>query len=227
MFGDPVRNDKGWERKPVVEVGRVITGNTPSRAVPAYYGNHIEWIKSDNINTPSHYLTPAKEFLSEEGKRVGRTVTGDAVLITCIAGSPDCIGNIAIAGREVAFNQQINAIIPNKEELELEFIYAQILIGKKLIQQASTNGMKGMVSKGKLEEVELMVPPLRLQMKFKELFYKIQVQTYLQQQTSEKSETLFQSLLQKAFKGELALREVEAVEEQVPAKPKFVISSIL
>jgi type I restriction enzyme, S subunit len=209
MFGDPVKNEKRWEVKAVSQIGRVVTGNTPSRAVPRYYGDCIEWIKSDNINTPSHYLTTAKEFLSDEGKRVGRTVSGDSVLITCIAGSPNCIGNIAIAGREVAFNQQINAIIPNRTLLELEFLYAQILIGKKLVQQASTNGMKGMVSKAKLEDVELMVPPLHLQRDFKELFYKVIGQIHIQQQTSAKSESLYQSLLQKAFKGELELKEVE------------------
>jgi type I restriction enzyme S subunit len=52
LFGDPATNPKGWPRKPAGEIGRVITGNTPPRANPGNYGTAIEWIKSDNINTP-------------------------------------------------------------------------------------------------------------------------------------------------------------------------------
>lgn len=49
LFGDPTTNSKGWPQKPIGEIGKVITGNTPPRANPGYYGTHIEWIKSDNI----------------------------------------------------------------------------------------------------------------------------------------------------------------------------------
>ena len=52
MFGDPVVNSMGWDCKPMSEIGRVVTGNTPSREVPDYFGDAVEWIKSDNINTP-------------------------------------------------------------------------------------------------------------------------------------------------------------------------------
>ena len=37
--------------------------------------------------------------------------------MTCIAGSIDCIGNVAVTDRRVAFNQQINAIVPEQDEV--------------------------------------------------------------------------------------------------------------
>jgi type I restriction enzyme S subunit len=112
-FGDPLTNKKGLPTAPINELGRVVTGNTPPRANPENYGNAIEWIKSDNINTPEHFLTPADEYLSEVGKLQGRTVPAGSTLVTCIAGSPSVIGNAALADREVAFNQQINAVVPD------------------------------------------------------------------------------------------------------------------
>ena len=166
MFGDPVTNPKGWEVKAISEVANVVTGNTPSRAKSEYYGNHIEWIKSGNTNTPSHYLTVSSEHLSEKGKGVGRSVDAGAVLMTCIAGSPECIGNVAIADRSVTFNQQINALVPKKKLLNTEFIYVLLIVGKKIIQAASTNSMKGMISKGKLEEIRLPIPPYEQQCDF-------------------------------------------------------------
>lgn len=57
--------------------------------------------KSDNINTPYDYITTAVEYLSEEGLNVGRSADAGSILMTCIAGSKDCIGNIAIANRKV------------------------------------------------------------------------------------------------------------------------------
>ena len=45
MFGDPVTNPKGWALVKLGDCGAVITGNTPSRKRPEYYGDKIEWIK--------------------------------------------------------------------------------------------------------------------------------------------------------------------------------------
>ena len=88
MFGDPVTNPMGWDTSALGEVGEVITGNTPSRKRPEYYGEDIEWIKSDNINAPSFVLTEAEERLSVAGKAVARTSPSGSILVTCIAGSP-------------------------------------------------------------------------------------------------------------------------------------------
>ena len=202
MFGDPVTNPKGWAVKAIKELATVTTGNTPSRKVPEYYGNDVEWIKSDNINTPHHILTSAKEYLSNEGLKVARTVPKGSTLITCIAGSFDCIGNAAFTDREVSFNQQINALTP-KDGVLSWFLYALIIFSKTIIQNASTNSMKGMVSKGKLEEVKLFLPPLELQKKFEDIFYK-EIGTVSRMNNSDKySNELFNSISQKAFAGDL------------------------
>ena len=201
MFGDPATNPKGWPRKCIGEIGEVITGNTPPRSNAAYYGVGIEWIKSDNINTPHYYLTRAEEGLSEAGKAVARTAPAGSLLVTCIAGSPDCIGNAAMTDREVAFNQQINALIPRHGDPH--FLYAQILVAKRLIQEASTGGMKGMVSKSRFEKIGITYPPLELQHDFA-----CRVQAIEKLKTSHRAslaemDALFASLQHRAFRGEL------------------------
>lgn len=202
MFGDPVTNPKGWEMVPLRNFGSVTTGNTPSRKKTEFYGDNIEWIKSDNINTPSHFLTKAKEGLSKEGKKVARKVAPYSTLVTCIAGSFDCIGNSALSDREVAFNQQINAITP-REDTDPFFIYCLILNAKRMIQNASTNSMKGMVSKGKFEQIVFFKPPTSLQQKFGS-FFQSHIKKNNQIRTSERlSCDLFNSLTQRAFRGEL------------------------
>ncbi|WP_172591327.1 restriction endonuclease subunit S [Shewanella xiamenensis] len=202
MFGDPVTNPKGWLTRPLKDMSRVVTGNTPSRQEPENYGSSIEWIKSDNINTPDHYLTKAEEFLSDAGLKKGRSVPSGSVLITCIAGSPQCIGNAAIADREVSFNQQINALVP-EGEATTEYLYSVALFGKKLIQSISTNAMKGMVSKGNLEKLLVPAPPLALQERYSEIFKDFLTKRKRQVTSLSQSESLFLSLSQQAFNGQL------------------------
>jgi type I restriction enzyme S subunit len=201
LFGDPATNPKGWPRKPVGEIGKVITGNTPPRANPDYYGTHIEWIKSDNINTPHYYLTKATEGLSESGKTVARTVPAGSILVTCIAGSPACIGNAAMTDREVAFNQQINAFVPVNGDAH--FLYSQMLVGKKLIQEASTAGMKGMVSKGRFEQIMLVLPPIPLQREFARRVTAVEALKTAQRVLLAELDALFATLQHRAFRGEL------------------------
>jgi len=202
MFGDPATNPKGWQIKKIRQLGKVVTGNTPSRQILENYGEHIEWIKSDNINTPSHILTKAEEALSEAGEKLGRTVPANSTLVTCIAGTPECIGNAALADRKVAFNQQINAIVPF-DNVDPYFLYMLVIISKKIIQRASTNSMKGMVSKGTFQEIELISPPYNLQKKFGSHFYAYLNYLDKQELQLKESDNLFNSLCQKAFRGEL------------------------
>lgn len=202
MFGDPVTNPKGWSIRAVKEMAKVTTGNTPPRDKPEYYGDFIEWIKSDNINTPSDFLTVATEYLSEAGCMVGRRVPAGSTLLTCIAGSFDCIGNSAFTDREVSFNQQINALTP-RPGVNGIFLYALAKYCKKAIQAASTGGMKGMVSKGKLEEVRFICPPERMQQKFAEAFHRYQGLRRRMEHSLDRLSDGFSSISQKAFSGQL------------------------
>lgn len=201
MFGDPVTNPKMWPRRPLRDIGQVITGNTPSRQNKDYYGSAIEWIKSDNIDPELRYLTRAVEKLSLLGKSVGRVAPPGSILITCIAGSPNSIGNVAIADREVAFNQQINAVVPHDENTA--FLFTQLLVGKRLIQAESTASMKGLVSKSRLEAVSLIYPPLDLQREFVKRFNCVERIRHLYAKALTELETLCRSLQQRAFEGAL------------------------
>ena len=201
MFGDPFTNPLRWDSSELREVGEVITGNTPSRKRPEYYGKGIEWIKSDNINDPSFVLTEAAERLSYTGKAVARTCPKGSILVTCIAGSQSCIGNVAIADREVAFNQQINAFVPGRR-IALWFAFGLFWVGKRLVQRASTNSMKGMVSKSAFSSISIPVPPLSLQNQFAVVAESIADQKANQHAHLAELDTLFASLQSRAFRGD-------------------------
>ena len=202
MFGDPALNPKGWRSKSIGSLADVVTGNTPPRTSTEYYGGILEWIKSDNLGNDRHHPTTAAETISAQGRSKARVVGPGATLVTCIAGSRDSIGNASITDREVAFNQQINALVP-KEETNACFLYSQVLLAKRLIQAVSTNSMKGLVSKGRLEKIEFMCPPKALQLRFQEIFQCFLRVSEKERESSEASNSLFDSLSQRAFDGEI------------------------
>ncbi|ATU08341.1 restriction endonuclease subunit S [Methanohalophilus portucalensis] len=201
-FGDPVKNPKGWEIKTLGEFGDIVTGNTPSKKCSEYYGDFVEWVKSDNINSDFMYLTEAKEKLSELGAKVGRTAPERSVLVTCIAGSLSCIGNVSVTNREVAFNQQINAIIPYDSTNEL-FLYHLISYSKEYIQHHSTQSMKGMVSKSNFSSIKMIYPPFYLQQQFADFVQSVEDMKSSQVKSAETMDEMFNSFLDKAFRGEL------------------------
>lgn len=197
MFGDPVSNPMGWEKNKLSNECEIITGNTPSRKIKEYYGNYIEWIKSDNINTSLSFLTTATEYLSQKGLKVARYVEKGSILMTCIAGSINCIGNVAITDRTVSFNQQINAIVPNKNNSW--FMYYQFILSKKYIQSCINMSLKGILTKNQLSNLEFIFPPIELQNQFAEFVENVEKQKTTTQNTLNQLETLKNALMQEYF----------------------------
>lgn len=203
MFGDPVRNEKGWKKLELKKFGKIITGNTPPRNDDENYSsNFIEWLKTDNINDKYVNVTQAKEYLSEKGFSKARFVENGALLVACIAGSIESIGRASLTDRKVSFNQQINAIQPF-DDVNPKYLYNLFKISKKHIQNHASNGMKRMLTKGEFEKILMIKPTLELQNQFAEQVQLIETQKQQAQETLAKSEDLFQGLLQRAFKGEL------------------------
>lgn len=197
LFGDPKENPKGYCKKQLKETCNVITGNTPSRAVSEYYGEHIEWIKTDNIVSELINPTTATEYLSEKGLAVGRTVEKDSILMACIAGSISSIGRVCITDRKVAFNQQINAIVPN--DYNTLFLYVMLQISKEYLVEGINMALKGILSKSKLEEKEFIVPPMELQEEFATFVKQTDKSKLELQKSLEKLELLKKALMQKYF----------------------------
>ena len=164
MFGDPTVEHDGWPYETIGNVCQVITGNTPSRKDEANYGDGIEWCKTDNI-TDARYLTRAAESLSEAGAQRGRIAPAGSVLMACIAGSIKTIGKVAINDRPVAFNQQINALIP-MDGLSVDYLLWALRLSKDYLCSDVNMQLKGILNKSALSAKRFAIPPLALQQEF-------------------------------------------------------------
>lgn len=110
-----------WEKKKICQLGEIITGNTPSKNNLDYYYNGGEnkftWITPTDIKQQKNIYEGATN-LTEKGYDICRKLPINTVLVTCIAS----IGKNAILKSLGSCNQQINAIVANKENY-YEFIY--------------------------------------------------------------------------------------------------------
>lgn len=197
MFGDPRINPYGYDKKMLKETCKVVTGNTPSRAVAEYYGNYMEWIKTDNIVSGVLNPTTAAEYLSENGVYVGRTVDENSILMACIAGSIASIGRVCITNRKVAFNQQINAVIP--VSYNIYFIYVMLQISKDYLLEEINMALKGILSKSKLEDKIFFVPPIELQNQFASFVQKVDKLKVEVKKSLSETQILFDTLMQDYF----------------------------
>ena len=197
MFGDAKSNPYGFEKRPLKETCTVITGNTPSRSVSEYYGDSIEWIKTDNIVAGQLNPSQALEYLSDEGVKVGRTVEKGAILMACIAGSVASIGRVCITDRKVAFNQQINAIV--LKDYDSLFLHAMLQLSKEYLVEEINMALKGILSKSKLEGKEFIVPPIDQQKQFAAFVAQVDKSKVAVQAALNKAQLLFDSLMQQYF----------------------------
>lgn len=208
MFGDPVRNEMGWDKPELKAFGKISTGNTPPRNDPKNYDDgFIEWIKTDNITGDAVFVTPSTEHLSEIGSRKARTVTYGALLVACIAGSVESIGRAALTDRTVSFNQQINAIQPGKYVNPL-YLYGLFKLCRAHVQSHATKGMKKILTKSDFEKITMIKPPFEIQNRFAVIVEKVEGIKSRYQQSLTDLEALYGALSQKAFKGELDLTRV-------------------
>jgi len=197
LFGEPRSNPFEYPKTMLKNSCKVVTGNTPSRTVAEYYGDYVEWIKTDNIVPGVLNPTKATEYLSEKGMVAGRTVDKGSVLMACIAGSVASIGRVCITDRKVAFNQQINAIIP--EKYNTLFLYILLQMSKDYLIEDINMSLKGILSKSKLEGKEFIIPPVELQNQFAAFVTQADKSKAVIQKALDEAQLLFDSLMQKYF----------------------------
>ncbi|MBP5791402.1 MAG: restriction endonuclease subunit S [Kiritimatiellae bacterium] len=195
MFGDPITNPKRWPMERLGDRCLITTGNTPSRSGKENYGKFIEWIKSDNL--VDGRLTTASEYLSEIGYGKSRHVGAGSILMTCIAGSLNSIGNCALVDREVTFNQQLNAITPYKDDVV--FLLWLLRLAKPVLHKGINKCLKGILSKSNLSGKVLPIPPLTLQREFAAFVVKVDKLAFAARQRRDVAKQLYRAKIQEFF----------------------------
>ena len=140
--------------------------------------------------------SPAQEIccLQQLSSSLGRTAA--------LSVGSTAVGDAAITDRRVTINRQINALIPSKQ-VESIFLWHLVRALSKVIQNRATGVMTRIINKSALENIAAIRPPSILQNEFAACVAKIRELDARQASSRERLDALFQSMLHRAFRGEL------------------------
>jgi type I restriction enzyme S subunit len=192
---------KKWERRRLGEICEVVTGNTPSKNNPENYGDYLPWVKPEDLDKEM-YVKDTGEHLSALGASQARILPRGTVMVSCIGN----LGKIAIAGRELATNQQINSLIP-KLEVNSEYLYFCCRTIQSTLEKLSASTTLKIVNKTAFASIAIPLPQLATQHQIAaELKERIASAEKLKASIEKQLDVikaLPQAILRKAFSGEL------------------------
>ena len=187
-------NSNNCEEKSVSEFGTIITGTTPSKLIHSYWNNGtIAWITPSDI-TEGKDVYNSHDMLTPDGLKAGRFVPAGSVLITCIAS----IGKNAILKIDGSCNQQINAIIPNKN-FNADYLYYLFEMKKDYLQSTAGTSATSIINKSSFEKLAFKVPKLEEQNKISKILNCLELKIENEKLKFEKLTFLKKSLLQQMF----------------------------
>ena len=108
-----------WEKNQLLNIGKIITGSTPSTHIVDYYNGDKLFVSPSDMNT-NRFINSTKTTLTELGFSKGRKVEKYSVCFVCIGST---IGKIGQLSEDSITNQQINCITANKDNSN-DFIYS-------------------------------------------------------------------------------------------------------
>jgi type I restriction enzyme S subunit len=209
MFGDPVSNPKGWEKVELKKcTSKIGSGSTPRGGKETYLTEGIALIRSLNIYDNEFKYKNLAYISQEQADKLKNVIVESSDVLFNITGASVC--RCSIVPDDVLparVNQHVSILRPIKEKLSSSFL-SHLLISEnvkiKLLGVGSFGGaVMEAITKEQLEKIEVILPSIDLQNQFAERVALIEEQKAIAQKSLEHSESLFNSLLQKAFKGEL------------------------
>jgi len=205
LFGDPVRNGKGWE---VRELGNVCTKITDGEhgTVKRLDSGKL-YLMARNIRDNEIDLSDVSYISNEDNEKIIKRCNpekGDLLLV-CVGAT---IGRACIVPETLesfSLARSVALIKPNRAYLNPFYLYsfAKSSYMQSQIKQAGNSSAQAGLYTGKIKAMNIYVPPVSLQNQFAQQIQNIEQQKEKVKAQMQQSENLFQALLQQAFNGGL------------------------
>lgn len=197
----PYEVPENWVWVRLGTIAEIVTGGTPSKKHPEYYGGNFPFYKPSDLDQ-GRLTYDASEYLSEEGKKVSRIIPKNSTAVCCIGS----IGKCGYLMCEGTTNQQINSAIPKINSLCMYYYLCTENFVQNLLSMASATTI-AIVNKSKMESCAFPLPPLpeqqRIVERIEELFAKIDEAKERLQEAVDSFAVRKAAILHKAFTGEL------------------------
>ena len=209
MFGDPATNSKKWELLTLKDVCSKIQDGTHFSPPITNEGRPYITAKHVRENKIDFWANPW--FISEESHRAiykrCNPVKGDVLYIKDGATT----GYAAINQYDFEFSMLSSLALLKVNEKIINAEYLVSWLNNPNAKASILTNMAGGAIKRltltKINALPILLPPLELQTQFAQIVEKIEALKAQYQQSLQELENLYGSLSQKAFKGELSLKD--------------------
>ena len=210
---------QGWTWAKLEEIGTIVTGNTPPKKNAQNYDKYIPFVKPPQLDRG--IIMQAKDFLSEEGVQLGRVLPPYSVLVSCIG----ILGKTGLNKVPVAFNQQINAIVPHNLISPKYCLYYCQTLRDWLYSVASATTLS-IVNKAKFSAAPICIAPQaeqhRIVAKLEELFSRLDAGVDALQKIKLALKRYRQSVLKHACEGKLTAKWREENKDRIEPISKML-----
>lgn len=190
------------ENKKLSQIVNIIGGGTPSKEIKEYYDGNIPWATVRDMNVD--ILTQTELSINENAVKNSSTnvIPKNNVIIATRVG----LGKVCLLNMDTAINQDLKGLIP-KIKLNTKYLYWWYLSIKNKIIDAGVGATVKGVKLPFIQNLDLPFIEVYKQGQIVEKLDKLQEQTQklekIYEQKIKDIDELKQSILQKAFNGEL------------------------
>ena len=204
MFGDPCNNKANFPKLTMDEIADKITDG--DHATPKRESSGHKLLSCRNIKNGYIDFSAGLDYVGEdEFNRMRKRCNpeyGD-ILISCSG----TIGRTTSIKTNEEFVLVRSAALVKIQKDKVNSTYMEYYLRTEYMQSTMQSSSKSSgqanLFTGPIKKLPIIIPPLNLQNQFAERVQAIEVQKALAKASLDKSEELFNSLLQRAFKGEL------------------------
>lgn len=161
---------KGWKRSTLGDCTKLLSGNTPSKERQDYWSGEFPWVTVKDMKTP--WLHRTGLTLTQAGKAAASVAPANSILVVTRGMALLKDLPISLAMRDVAFNQDIKAIVPN-QGLDARFLAYQLQSKKHaVLDMVDTAGHgTGKLDTDLLKSVDLVMPPIPEQRRIAQILF--------------------------------------------------------
>ena len=202
MFGDPIANSKKFPTATLGELASVERGKfTPRpRNDHSYFDGKYPFIQTGDIANSNGLVTQYSQTLNEKGKAVSKEFPAGAIVIAIVGAT---IGRTAILGIPVFATDSVIAIQPHRDQVVTEYVHYVLQFWRPVFIAQAPETARANLNAATLKAVKIPVPPLSQQKEFAQRVKEIRELEASQATSRTRLDALFQSMLHRAFNGEL------------------------
>ncbi len=209
MFGDPVTNPKGWEVKSLIDL--LISKPQIGTTTPSHNGGNQNVVRVGELGKHEvNYKKCGPITLEGTALEKYKLFEGDYLLARAI-GSRDHLGKASLFVEQkgiYVYDSHVMRLRFNDDLMSSQFFYELMKThgGRSLFLNSSAQtAVQFNINAKQISQIELPVPPVELQNEFFGKLNEIRNLLRLNGVNLVELNTNFDSLIQKAFKGELNL----------------------